>query len=143
MPRRIWALIREPRNITIATAIGWGFISAAGIAALAYPPISITATIGPILVQFWAWFLIVGGVWGAIGACLGWWWVERVGLTLMGGGLVIYIFTLSWLQYEATTGNRLPQIFILCLVLVVGYVRWHRVAGAQTDPSRNIQDDHL
>ena len=93
-PRRVWRLLREPREITALSATGWLVAAYTGTIALLAPPLTISGAIGPILTVVWGLMLVTGATLGTLGCLLlpePWWrWVEQSGILLAGGGVLVY-----------------------------------------------------
>lgn len=130
-------MVPIPRNVTYTTMISWGLYFLAGVFALMSPPMTITGTIGPILTIIWAIFFLTGGTLGVLGSATGWWWVERSGIIAAITGAVMYLYTIFWLHIDPfAAGSRLVQMVFILLAILALILRWMRVAGLQTDPSR-------
>ena len=140
-PYRLWLLLHEPRVITATQGIVWLIWAAIGVAAVLAPPMTIAHEMGPTLTGVWGGLMCVGGLLGLAGCLPGWWWVERSGIIGAGAGAVVYVFVV--LNLHATTpGNRLVQAGFILLAVASLIVRWLRISGLQTDPTRGMQGDH-
>lgn len=136
-PRQLWFLLHEPRIVTLFQGIVWAIVSLTGAAALTVPPSTIAHSAGPLLTSLWGMALFGGGVLGLVGCLPGWWWVERTGILASGTGVIVYLAVI--LNLHATTpGNRLVQAGFVVWGLVSLVVRWFRISGMQTDPTRGV-----
>lgn len=136
LARRLWHSIREPRTLRVALAAGYATIAAGGLLALINPPNSIEGAIGPILVLIWGTFLTVGGACGSLSIWPGTWWLEKIGLTLLSGGLTIYVAVTVYLHIGGSAGsNRLTQALIVTgLSIAALAVRGLMIRGLSYEP---------
>ena len=136
MTRTLWYSIREPRAQRLVFSIAYTLLACAGLSAIASPPSSIEGAIGPILTYIWGGFLAAGGVCGAVSLWPGTWWLEKVGLALGAGGAAVYAVVVLNLHLTASSGNRLPQFFIVAgLSLFFGLRAWE-IRGLDSEPRR-------
>lgn len=87
----IWEKIAEPRTYRILQFIIYICLAVAGHAVLMNPPAAYQGVLGITLLNVFAWLLILGGVTGTIAVLPGIWWLERIGLALLFGGLIMFI----------------------------------------------------
>ena len=140
-PHRLWLLLHEPRVITATQSVVWMIWAAIGVAAVLAPPMTIAHEIGPTLTGVWGGMMCLGGILGLIGCVPGWWWVERAGIIGAAAGATTYVFVV--LNLHATTpGNRLVQAGFILLAIASLIVRWLRISGLQTDPTRGMRGAH-
>lgn len=126
--------VKEPRTLTYLSCLAYALLAAlTGLSALLVPPTSITHHLGPLVTTTWGGLILVGGVLAIAGCLPGWWWLERVGIVGISGGLVIYALVVISLN-STSSGNRLPQTGAILVCLVFMAIRWLRVRGAFADP---------
>lgn len=137
---RLWLLLREPRVVTALSTVAWLLISAAGTWALIDTPASIASQLMWPLTLTWGGLLGLGGLLGATGCLTGWWWVERAGIIGAVGGAVTYAAVVVSMHITQP-GNRGPQALVILALALTLAIRWYRIRGAQTDPTRGMQGD--
>lgn len=140
LPVRLWMRLREPRVITALTALSWIVLGVGGTLALMWPPSTFANKLGAPLTYTWGGFLAVGGVLGFLGAYLAWWWLERAAIIATITGSLIY-GSIVVSMHIAQPGNRLPQTAFILAVILSLVIRWQRIQGAQTDPTRGTPRD--
>lgn len=145
-PRRVWALLREPRTVTALTGAGWVIVLGIGLAALANPPLTIAYAIGPTLTYVWAAFLMLGGLAGSIGCLLlpaPWWrWIEQIGIYAALTGTAIYAVVVAILHFS-TDGSRLVQLGFILLAAISLLIRWARISDtALRRREADLHGDH-
>lgn len=131
----LWGRLPEPRIIHALMLWAWGILAGIGVLAVASPPQSVSAEIGPLLAAIWGSMLALGGVLGLLGILSRWWWVERAGIYAALTGTLIYLTTVLHL-HVAEDGNRLVQAGFILLTLLFLATRLVRIWGLQTDPTR-------
>lgn len=131
----MWELIAEPRTVTALTALVYTLMAAAGVIAIASPPVRVADELGGALALWWGAILTLGGALGVIGAIPGWWYAERAGLIGVVAGLGMYSAALAHIS-DATPSSRAVQILAIVSLVVMLVNRWLRIAGATLDPSR-------
>ena len=134
-PLSIWMLLHEPRVITALHLLGYFILGGGGVYALVSPPSSVQAEWGPLLTGLWGSALILGALIGLISTPRGIWWGERIGITLLATGLVMYASVVLSLHYTGP-GNRMPQAAVILYAIVQLAVRWLRIRTAALDPTR-------
>lgn len=145
-PRRVWALLREPRTVTALSGAGWVIVLGIGLAALANPPLTISYAIGPTLTYVWSGFLMLGGLAGSIGCLLlpaPWWrWVEQIGIYAALTGTAIYAVVVTMLHFT-TDGSRLVQVGFILLAAISLLTRWVRISDtALRRRGADLHGDH-
>lgn len=138
----LWLLLREPRTITAFTAAIWLALGIAGLSALLNQPLTMAAKLSGPLTYTWGAFLLLGGILGVAGCLAGWFWVERCGIIAVATGALVYGAIVLSLHY-ASAGNRIPQSMFVLAVLLSLPVRWQRIKGAQTDPTKGLNAGDL
>lgn len=136
-PKRLWLLLHEPRVVTFFQGLVWAIWTLVGLAALTLPPQTIAHEVGPVLTNVWGALLFGGGLAGLAGCLPGWWWVERSGILASGTGAMVYLLVVLNLQ-ATTSGNRLVQAGFILMAVMSLVVRWFRISGLQTDPTRGV-----
>lgn len=133
---RIWAIVAEPKTVTVIMAVIYAALFMAGLAAWDGAPTAVAATVGEPLSTIWAVTLIVAGVCGVAGAIPGWYWLEKGGI--IGGFFTSLTYMLSLISqshlYPAT--DYRPQAALLLVVALMFIIRWERVKGLTVDPTR-------
>ena len=140
-PMALWLLLHEPRVITALHLLGYLILSLGGVMALATPPSSLQAEWGPLLTGLWGGALIVGGLVALVSTPRGVWWGERIGITILIVGLLMYASIVGFLHVTAS-GNRLPQVGVIAYAIVSLLVRWVRIRGIALDPMRGPDGYH-
>lgn len=119
-----WLRVPAPREISVAFTIAYSLAFATGAATLLYPPITLSAeAAGPQAIASVGALLVVGAVLGMLGGAWEHWKLERVGLWLMSGALVIYAAIIVGLHLS-TQGSRLTQLGVISLALCLFLVRY-------------------
>jgi hypothetical protein len=99
--RRLWRGVQEPRLRTVLYWLSYLVLLGIGLHDLLVPSSFIQHELPvPGLVVGWDVILIAAGLSGAVAALPGWWWLERIAITLTVTGLTIYLTTLidAWLR---------------------------------------------
>ena len=134
-PTALWLLLHEPRVITALHLVGYLILTAGGTLALISPPSSIQAEWGPLLTSLWGGALLIGGAIALVSTPRGVWWGERIGITILIVGLLMYASIAVFLHVTAS-GNRLPQVGVIAYAIVSLLVRWIRIKATALDPMR-------
>lgn len=120
--------IAEPRVTRIIQFGIYVGLMIVGIMIFSEAPNSFERAIGPGYTIVFAFFLIIGGLCSGIAVLPGIWWLERSGLMLLSGGLLIYMVMIIWL-------NSSPVGIIVSLIMTLTFVqRWLEIKGAQLAP---------
>lgn len=136
--RSLWALIAEPRIVTVAVTTSHALVAIAGVAGLHAPPATMVIASGTAtwLSAAWGLLLIVGGLLGVIGALPGWWYMERAGIIAQVAGLTMYVVPAAHLSITEPTGGRWAFTCLFAAGVGELVVRWLRISGPTLDPSR-------
>lgn len=129
----LWAMVTEPRHLSVIYGGVYTLVTLTGIATLAVPPQTIATELGPVLAVAWAILFIVGGVLGMVTVLPGWWAGERWAILLALAGIGIYGFVITTLHFTAA-GSRLTQMGVLALASSVFVVRWALIRGRTYGP---------
>ena len=133
-PIRLWQLLDEPRARTALRMVAYTILVGAGIGAFGAPPSSIRAEWGPLLTDAWAAALIVGAATCLVATPRGWWWIERIGITVAGTGLLMYLSVVVTL-HVTTGGNRIPQSAVIAFAITLLVERYIATKAAALDPT--------
>jgi hypothetical protein len=85
--KALWLTLQEPREVTLGFVLGYLSLTAGGIGVLA-------SDYGTLPVGVWSARMVSGAAFAAGGllaaptAWFGWWWVERIGVAILGFGFV-------------------------------------------------------
>ena len=131
--RMLWALVTEPRHMSVIYAVVYMVVTVTGIATLVVPPVTIAGALGPILSVAWALLFTLGGLLGMITVAPGWWKWERWSIALILVGIAIYGYVIAILHLT-TAGSRLTQLGVLILAAAVFIVRWALIRGRTYGP---------
>ena len=121
--RGIWAMIAEPKSVTILMTALYSSVLGLGVYTLIDP--SHSRVIMSIL-------LITGGALGMVSAPIGQWWIERAALI----GVVT-----AWSMHVLTVIHIAPpdgawQILTTVWAIGLCVTRWLRISGLPADPRR-------
>ena len=135
--RTLWSKINEPRVISIAHAYVYLVLTTVCLYALVNPPNSIEGAIGDAAMYLLAGIGATGAALGVPTALAGIWWLERTACAMIMLTSIIYLAVIIGLQIASTPGsNRWLQAGFINAVLVLHFVRWHRVKQRPYDPDR-------
>ena len=140
-PMALWLLLHEPRVITALHLVGYLVLTVGGTLGLISPPSSLQAEWGPLLTSLWGGALIVGGLVALVSTPRGIWWGERIGITILIVGLLMYASIVVFLHLTSP-GNRIPQVGVVAYAIVSLLVRWVRIRGVALDPMRGPDGYH-
>ena len=133
-PIRLWQLLDEPRVRTAIRMVAYAVLIVAGIGAFGTPPASLKAACGLHVTDIWAAALILGGATCLVATPRGWWWIERIGITIAGTGLLMYLSVVVTL-HVTSAGNRIPQAAIIAFALTLLVERYIATKDAALDPT--------
>lgn len=140
-PKEFWLLLHEPRVITALHLVGYLVLALGGVIALIAPPSSIRAEWGSLLTMMWGSALVAGGAVALVSTPRGIWWGERIGITVLIIGLLMYASIVVFLHLTSP-GNRVPQLGVVAYAIVSLLVRWVRIRGVALDPLRGPDGYH-
>lgn len=133
----LWQRINEPRVISVTHAAVYAVLCGVALGALVTPPATIDGAVGTLAMRLLAGTLAVGGALGAPTALAGIWWLERTAASLVMLASGIYLGIILALQVAGGPGsNRMLQAGYVLSVLLLHFVRWHRVRQRPYDPDR-------
>ena len=139
----LWTKIHEPRVISVAHAYTYLVLTAVCLYALVNPPNSIEGAIGDAAMYLLAGIGATGAALGVPTALAGIWWLERTACAMIMLTSGIYLAVIIGLQVTSDYGsNRWLQAGFVNAVLVLHFVRWHRVKQRPYDPDRVIMPTH-
>lgn len=136
--RRVWRFVSDPPHMRpIVTAI-YACTVGTGLATLLSPPSTVEGEIGPVLAAVWAWCLIGGGLVGLATVWSSWWWLERIGLSvILIGGVGVYAAVIVHLHAVAPHGSsRLTQLGFLAIAALAFVARLVAIWGFSYAPRR-------
>lgn len=133
-PVRLWQLLDEPRVRTALRMTAYAALVVAGIGAFGSPPTSLKAAWGGLVTDAWAAALILGSATCLVATPRGWWWIERIGITIAGTGLLMYLSVVVTLHVTAA-GNRIPQAAVIAFALTLLVERFIATKDAALDPT--------
>lgn len=134
--KRAWDRITEPRHLKVTYAVFYCVVIALGVLALFAPPQSISWELGPFLTIVWGVLALLGGVGGLTTVFPGWWFAERLSITLIWLALGIYLLIVLFLQVTSESGSRWPQMTVFVLAGGLFYVRWLLIRDYSFEPRR-------
>lgn len=115
--KSLWMFIPDPRIVSLIIGFSYAVFLATGIVTLIFPPASIEAAYGDVVMQLVGYFFIGGSLLGMVGGTTEFWQLERVGISGMAVGLLTYFYIVVNLQIAAESGNRYTQMGIIVLAL--------------------------
>lgn len=133
---RMAALIPEPRVVRSFYFVGYLLLLVGGISCLIRPLTSWEGTFGLAVTYAWAAILALGSLICAVSVFTIYWAVERIGLYLAGGGLVVYAAVTFAMHVTSEQGNRIPQTCVLLFALLMLVLRFVRIRGAIVEPGK-------
>ena len=122
--RRVWAMLAEPKSVTVLMTGAY-----AALLALGFWAIGDASTMG--LRDMMGGLLIAGGVCGLIGCPWGQWWIERAGLVAIGAAFAVH---LSFVVAISPPDGPWEVASALGLLLLVA-TRWIRIRTLPADPT--------
>ena len=133
-PIRLWQLLDEPRARTAIRMVAYATLVVAGIGAFGLPPTSLKAAWGGPVTNVWAALLTLGSATCLVATPRGWWWIERIGITIAGTGLLMYLSVVVAL-HVTSDGNRVPQAAVIAFALTLLVERYIATKDAALDPT--------
>lgn len=128
----LYMRIAEPRVIRILYFMIYICMITAGVFLIQGPPHSYKDVVGLTLVYVLASFLSLGGLLAAIAVLPGIWWLERVGVILLGTAAGIYAVIVISLK-----GSPIP-LAISIAILLVFFIRWIDIRKYQLAPTKVV-----
>jgi hypothetical protein len=130
--------LREPAAINMAQLIAYIMAGSAGLlAAIGSAPTFVTGSIGPVLSVGVGSILVIGSVMGAIALIFGHWWLERIGLLVIGLG---WVLLLPACLFFVLGPRSSPGIWLVIALVITAlsdiYKRYSRIQWAYLDPTR-------
>ncbi|AOT24316.1 hypothetical protein B3_22 [Propionibacterium phage B3] len=123
--RRVWAMLAEPKSVTIMMTFAYGGLLGMGFSSLAgASPGGLRDMMGGLL--------IVGGVCGLIGCPAGQWWIERAGLVAVAAAFAGHLSFVVAVSPPDGPWEVASAIGVLVLVAT----RWIRIRALPADPRR-------
>lgn len=142
---RAWRRVREPRVISVLAWVGYVALTIVGAVALAVPPTTVEAVVGPYAMYVIAGLVAVGGLASAVGSLPGWRGMECLGISAIMGGASIYMVLVLILTFTSS-GNRSFQAGFILFALVSLASRWIRIKDHTYAPgsraSQRAIDEH-
>lgn len=129
--RRVWAMLAEPKSVTIMMTLAY-----AALMGLGFWAIVDISTLG--VRDMMGGLLIAGGVCGLIGCPLGQWWIERAGLVAIAAAFGVH---LSFVVAISPPDGPWEVASTLGLELLVA-TRWIRIRALPADPRRPRPSRH-
>lgn len=123
---KLWERVNEPRTISVLYFVQYVVLAAAGLWALAVPPMSLEGEIGTVAMNSLAGILVFSGALGAVAALPGIYWLERAAVLGVGWAALIYLWIIVSLHFT-TDGNRMLQAAFVAIGLLHQGVRWVRI----------------
>lgn len=130
------ALIPEPRVVRTFYFLGYVLLFVGGLSCLINPLTSWEGTFGLTVTYAWAAVLTLGSLIAAASVFTIYWAVERIGLYLAGGGLLVYAVVTFAMHLTSEQGNRIPQTAVLVFALLMLVLRFIRIRGAIVEPGK-------
>lgn len=122
--RSWWLRVPTPRELSMAFTALYLLAFGAGIVTLLYPPTSLSREVGgPGVMASVGVLLLFGSVTAMYGGAREHWKVERIGLAVCAGALLVYAGIVLALHFQST-GSRLTQLFVIGMALVAFLVRF-------------------
>ena len=140
-PIRLWQLLDEPRARTAIRMVAYTILIGAGVGAFGSPPSSLKTAWGALFTDVWAALLILGGATCLAATPRGWWWIERIGITIAGTGLLMYLSVVVTL-HVTQPGNRVPQAAVIAFAITLLVERLVATNDAPLDPTSGPDGYH-
>lgn len=134
----LYMKIAEPRVVRLLYFGIYLMMILPGVLLILSPPHTIKDVVGYTYMYALAGFLIVGGLFGAVSVLPGVWWLERVGIILIGTALAIYVVIVITLHSSVSSiiGIAVSIAFILSFTVRYITIRHHQLAPAVVTLSR-------
>lgn len=120
--------IAEPRNVRLMYFVMYLAMTAAGVGVYFTNPSNIQSVLGDLLLNVLGIFVGLGGFTSAVAVLPGVWWLERVGITLLGTGLTMYLVVVIFLGSSAT--GVAVSFAIICSFAI----RWFDIKDSMLAP---------
>lgn len=124
----LYMKIAEPRTIRILQFIIYGCLLYTGIGVLFYPPGSYSRVVSDGWIVAIGLFVTVGAIVGASAVLPGIWWLERVGVLLLGTGISMYV-VVAIILGQSPLGIAVFIAFIMTFIQ-----RWSEIRGSDLAP---------
>lgn len=119
--KRWWRSFNDPELQKPLFLIAYAIGVYTGAVTIINPPSSIQSELGPVLMMATGVIWFVGGVTCLVTIFTDWWWLERLGLILLWGGILAYFGTVFIVHLESVSGSRLTQLGVI-LLATIGFV---------------------
>jgi hypothetical protein len=132
-------MFREPQAITVAQVATNCAAAAAGLlAAIGAGPQFLTGQVGPVLSVVVGGTLVFGGILGSITVLFGNWWLERVGLLILGLGWAMLLPACFGTVFSGRPNTAGVWLVIALVFAALGdvYKRYQRIQWAYLDPAK-------
>lgn len=124
--KRFWARLHEPRVISAIYGGWWTLATVLGGYSIIWPPRTIEALAGDVLMMIIAGFITIGGIVGMVSVARGAFWSERFAVAFAVMGLCGYLAMVGYLWWSSE-GNRGLQSFALVGAALFTGIRLHWV----------------
>lgn len=132
--RQLMDVVADPPKLRPLFTVAYGICVAIGVVTFVAPPRTIEGVTGDLLSTIWAWCFLVGGIIGLSTVWTPHWWLERLGLLVIGvGGIGIYGVVVAYLVF-VESGNRGTQLGVIGLGLVAVLARAFLIHGYTYQP---------
>lgn len=119
-----WLRVPEPRELSVAFTLVYALAFTTGVVTLILPPTSLSREVGgPHVMASVGALLVLGAIVSMCGGAIEHWKLERVGLWLMAGALLIYAGIVGALHLSSS-GSRLTQLGVIGIALASLLVRY-------------------
>jgi uncharacterized membrane protein YdjX (TVP38/TMEM64 family) len=120
-----------------ARFLGYVLIAVCGVAAILWPPATVSTAAAGFLFYIWVLFLVAGGAISALGAGLDVWLGEYIGLwPVITASTIFGLSALATGRWQAVAGG--------CFLLAVTcwlFARWQEVAVLRREADRDVRSD--
>ena len=122
---RIWALIAEPKTVTIIMTVMWTFQLGLGVWTVTDAAPTGTRDLMGVL-------LIVAGALGTVGCPLGQWWVERPAIIAAVTAFIMHLL----IVVDVAPPDGPWEVAAAAGMVVLMATRWERIRGLPADPRK-------
>lgn len=126
--RHLFSKIAEPRVFRVLQFLIYACLLIAAFGLLFHPSNAVRSTVGVGLTYAVALHLGLGCIFGLIAVLPGIWWLERVGIILMGTGMAMYFVMIFWGDVSLVGGT--VALAFLCTFVQ----RWMEIRDFQLAP---------